>query len=573
MAIADQPRVIGLAVAESLRRLRRRVLAGQSGGFGLMSQVPDRLVLAPRDLHTADPTIAQDIYAGLFHFCGRSASCAGTSPFQISPPSDAWRRELHSFGWLRHLHAAGDAVSANNAQVLVKDWVDLFRHPSRHPAWDVETTGLRLVAWLCHSVPIVQNADLSDYRRFLRSVGQHIRFLRRTAGQAPDGMPRLTARIALAYAAACVSGRSVPGPAIWKHLDEELAHQISSDGVHISRNPAVLPELLALLLPLRESVVRLGQAPSPEFVSSIDRIALAIRYFRLGDGSVARFNGASATPHDLIATVLRYDDSLDNAPGTGSFSGYQRLSRNGTVLIMDAAEPPRGELSTQAHAGVLSFEMSSGEAPIVINCGIPPLRAREAVLAARSTAAHSTMSVNDQSSCRFNGESLFGRYLENRIISGPARVTCTSGQDKDTITTRAGHDGYVRRFGLVHERQIALSADGGSVMGNDRVFRPNGRPIRGRFNAELTVRFHLHPSVSASKAGDGRNIHLSCGGRVHWIFTCVDVEPQLEESIFFAVANGSRRTVQIVLRAEAAERDDIRWMFWRGEAGPTEKDK
>jgi uncharacterized heparinase superfamily protein len=566
MTITDQPLLIGLAIAESVRKLRRRFLS--AGRLGLPAQIPERLVLAPRDLVTADPTVAQDIYAGVYHFAGRSANATGISPFLIDPPSRAWQEELHSFGWLRHLSAAGDAVSAQNAQALVRDWIHQFRMPSRHPAWEIETASRRLISWLSNSVPIVQDADITDYRRFLRSIGQHVRYLRRRAGYAPDGMPRLLAHIALGYTAACASSPKLKVATIWRNLDHELKRQIYADGGHIARNPGVLPEILALLLPLRESLLKLGQAPSHEFLSAIDRITLAIRFFRLSDGSIARFNGASVTPTDLIATVSRYDESPGSAPASAAFSGYQRLAEGGTVLIVDVGKPPRGELSAHAHAGTLAFEMSSGTSPLIVNCGAPPVPDGAASLAARSTAAHSTLVLNDHSSCRFNVESALGRYLENRIVSGPRNVPCKLETDAASRTVKAGHDGYLRRFGLVHRREITLTGAGSAVMGSDRLFRPGGKPIRASASDTMAIRFHLHPFVAATKDPGGHDILLQSSD-ARWLFTCVDVEPLLEESIFFAVASGSRATMQIVLSAVLSEHSEIRWMFRRLETGNT----
>jgi uncharacterized heparinase superfamily protein len=563
MAIADQPKVFGLALAESLRRIRRGLLGGRHGIIRFTGPVPERLVLAPRDLHTADPTVAQDIYAGIFNFAGRRIESTGANPFQIRPPNEAWLRELNSFCWLRHLDVSGDAVSATNAQALVKDWIVQHRNLASDPAWEVETAARRLIAWLSHSILIVQNADLADYRRFLRSIGQHVRFLRKTAAQTTDGMPRLLARIALAYASCCVSGKKITQQTDWRHLDYELRRQILPDGGHISRNPGVLPDILALLLPLREALARLGHAPSHEFISAIDRAASGLRFFRMGDGSIARFNHVSVTAHDLVATVLRYDNSLGKCPGDAAYSRFQRLTAGNTLVLMDTGKPPKNEMSAQAHAGCLSFEMSCGEAPVIVNCGIPPIFNRKAILAGRSSAAHSTLVLNDSSSCQFNVESIFSRYLENRIINGPGKVPYERSEDNGTVSVKASHDGYLRRFGAIHERVLALSADGNSLMGIDRVSRPDGKSLIKAGKDAVAIRFHLHPSVSAARDVNGRSVHLACSRGENWLFECIDAEPVLEESVFFAVASGSRRTAQIVLYAQASKTPEIRWIFSR----------
>ena len=563
MAFADQPRIIGLALAEGWRRFCRRAFSAGSGRLRFGGPAPERLVIAPPDLNTADPTVAQDIYAGIFFLAGRSVDTAGKSPFRIPPPTPAWEGELHSFRWLCHLEAAGGTLSANNAQALVRDWLAANPRPRKTAAWRPDVAAERLIAWLSHSVLVLENADIGLYRQYLKSIGQHIRHLRRVAGDAPAGMPRLGARVALAYAAVCVAGNASAPKSAYRHLDNELAHQILPDGGHVSRNPAVLPEILAWLLPLRQSFAKLGIAPSPELVSAIDRIMPAIRFYRLGDGGFARFNGCSTTPRDLVATVLRYDDAHGEPYGEAAYSGYQRMVLGQAVVVIDTGMPPPGEMSSQAHAGCLSFEMSSGRSPIVVNCGAPALGEHDSVSAARSTAAHSTAVINDTSSCRFKLEGVIGRYLDQRIIAGPQKVVVQRQDDEETRTVWASHDGYARAFDIVHERSLRLCEQGTLLVGRDRFSGASGKPPRHATRDKVVIRFHLHPSVDSEPLGDGHSLLLWTGEGECWKFTSPQLAPVLEESIFFAAAGGARRTTQIVLQAKAAEHPEIDWSLER----------
>jgi uncharacterized heparinase superfamily protein len=94
-----------------------------------------------------------------------------------------------------------------------------------------------------------------------------------------------------------------------------------------------------------------------------------LRFFRLGDGTMARFNGAGPTQTDALATVLAYDD-IEGAPvRTAANSGYVRVEAGTALIICDLGPPPVASLSTKAHAGFLSFEISSRTAPMIINCG------------------------------------------------------------------------------------------------------------------------------------------------------------------------------------------------------------
>lgn len=548
-----------MALAESWRRIRRNLAGG--GRFRVAGAAPERLALAPPDLQTGDPTVAQDIYAGLYHFAGVTADTAGISPFEKQNVSAAWQRELNSFGWLRHLAASDSVLSASHSRALLRDWMRLNRSPANTLAWNVDVASLRLVHWFCHSVLIVDGATLEEYRRFMRAIGQHVRFLRAVAPQAQAGMPRLLAYIALAYADVCISGKKAGGRQAQRNLGIELEKQIFPDGGHVSRNPAALPDILTLLLPLRQSQTRIGTAPVPELVSAIDRMLPAIRFFRMGNGDFARFNGVSTTPHDLIATIMRYDDTFGEPPESATFSRFERLVRGESVVVMDAGPPPRGELSARAHAGCLSFEFSDGNAPLVINCGRPSHANEETAKLARMTAAHSTATLNNRSSCRFNSPGFMDNYLGSLVFAGPSKVHCNKTVENGEVVIDAEHDGYVRDFGIIHARTIRLAANGSRLMGMDRFLNTSGNIPAHAARDAAAIRFHLHPSVRVERQTSPGMVMLVASNKNRWKFVSLDGDCHIDESIFFASRQHGKHSLQIVVETNVSQRNEMRWIF------------
>ena len=74
------------------------------------------------------------------------------------------------------------------------------------------------------------------------------------------------------------------------------------------------------------------------------------------------------------------------------------------------------------------------------------------------------------------------------------------------------------------------------------ICRPQGPQVGPR---PFMLRFHLHPAVKAEPAEQGRAAVLTTPGGESWLFEADGQEVRLEESIFFAVAEGPRRTLQI----------------------------
>ncbi|HEY6669488.1 MAG TPA: heparinase, partial [Methyloceanibacter sp.] len=310
---------------------RRFMLAGMAS-IAYPGTRAEQLLLAPQELRTADPSFATELYNGHFGLAGRLAEVEIESPFEITPPSDGWARELYGFGWLRHLRAAGSELSREQAKALVQDFIALKR--SHHGlAWQPEIVGRRVISWLSNSVLILDSGEPEAYANFLRALTSQLRYLSASYRDAPDGVPRLVALMALIYAGLCIAEQQAVVDRYSRPFGKELDRQILSDGGHISRNPEVLVELLLDLLPLRQCFVARDRAPPKELTDAIDRIMPMLRFFRTGDGTLARFNGAGPTPTDALATVLAYDD-VEGAPvRSATNSGYVRLECGPTLLI------------------------------------------------------------------------------------------------------------------------------------------------------------------------------------------------------------------------------------------------
>ena len=513
------------------------------------------LVIAPPDLRTADPTIAMDIYAGRYVFAGQAVEAAGQSPFTLPPPSPDWARQLHGFGWLRHLRAAETALARSNGRAIVADWLRTQARGSGI-AWEPQVAARRTLAFLAQSGLILDGADHDFYRRFVRLLLAHARFLRARLQTLEAGLPRLRAIVAIAMTGLSLSRQERLARSWLERLDQELESQVLPDGGHASRNPAALVQALVDLLPLRQALVARGLEPSPVLVRSVERMMPMLRFFRHGDGVFAQFNGVSSSAADRVATVLAYDEALGTPVSSAAYSGYERVEAGPSLLIVDAGPPPPMALSERAHAGTLSFEFSSGASRIVINCGAPARRHSALCRAARETAAHSTATLNDASSSRFSGPE-----PDARIVSGPRKVERQRIVDADgSHRLRLSHDGYVRQFGLRHERVLSLARDGLALAGSD------GFSGRGEPQARFAVRFHLHPQVKVQEAEEETACFLALPHGSVWRFEA-DWPVYVEESVYLSDVTGRLPTRQLVLEGLLRDRPSVTWRLARWGGG------
>ncbi|MHA1525202.1 MAG: heparinase II/III domain-containing protein, partial [Alphaproteobacteria bacterium] len=554
MTTTDQARMIGFALSSALRR-RLGHLAGMfATRVPFDGRAPLRLLIAPHDLRTADATIANDIYRGRLSLCGSVAEITAVSPFMLTPPSVAWQEELLSFSWLRHLHAAGDAISRVHARALISDWIAL-QNSGRKVGWEPHILARRIISWLAHSPLYLENAEPQFYRVVMRSLGRQLRYLARNARSANDGLPRLTAYIALSYATLCISDQERLQLRAARLLSSELDRQVLPDGGHISRNPAATLELLLDLLPLRQTFISREIVPPRALMSAIDKMLPMVRFFRHGDGDFALFNGMGRTPVGAVPAVLAYDENRGKAPDQAPHCGYQRLAAGDAVILMDTGTAPPPALSERAHAGYLSFEFSLGPYRMITNCGVSDALKPEWNTAARTTPAHSTVTIADISSSRF----VTPRRDDaaSPMIAGPRRVEVMRRETDDEIVVEASHDGY-HKLGILHRRRLQLSKDGFSLEGHDRLIRSGALFSRNR---PFAIRFHLHPNVKATLADDGRSVLLTLPEGKPWRFTVLGANLRIEESVFLADPKGACRIDQIVASGECGNEVVVKWNF------------
>ena len=170
----------------------------------------------------------------------------------------------------------------------------------------------------------------------------------------------------------------------------------------------------------------------------------ALRFFRHQGGELALFNGATSTLANelMVGPALRRDG---RRAIQGAAASQLPASGGGQCrVIVDTGLPLSPELSRTAHAGCLSFEMSSGRHRFIINSGSPKFAGERFRQMARLTAAHSTVTINDtlvlppvaigvSRSRSFTGGDLQGRSCAGRGTTAADAVI-------------ASHDGYRQSF-------------------------------------------------------------------------------------------------------------------------------
>ena len=501
-----------------------------------------KLLGQPPGLWPGNPETAKTILGGRLYLAGRSRDFRGFE----DPPADAgaaWLAEAHGFSWLGHLKALGSGPARDFARHLARGWI--AAHDRWTPlAWRPDVLAERLINWFTHFAFIADGED-----EILASASAQARHLARAVSGMDRDARLLHALKGLVYCGVCLAGHGRLLETGLGLLEEETEHQVLPDGGHIERSPSLQADLFRDYLDLG-AALSAAHRETPDWMGgAIERMAPLLRGFRHGDGGLALFNDSFEGDPSAIDAVLAQAGVKGKPLSSAPHTGFHRLSAGGTLIIADLGKPAPPGADRHAHAGTLAFEMSVGRERLVVNCGA---RADEDWRTAlRSTAAHSTLAVDDVNS----SDVIPGKGLGRR----PGEVICSRRESDGSLFIEASHDGYRRPFGLVHRRSIYLAADGEDVRGEDALIGSGGR--------RSALRFHLHPRVQASLVRGGTDVLLRLPSGSGWRFRADGGATSLERSVYVGDGRNVNRSCQIVVSADlGGQGARMKWRLSREKA-------
>jgi uncharacterized heparinase superfamily protein len=259
--------------------------------------------------------------------------------------------------------------------------------------------------------------------------------------------------------------------------------------------------------------------------------------------------------------------------------GFARLHAGRTTLIIDAAAPPQGAASANAHAATLAFELTSGRCPLIVNCGSGAMFVPEWHPAGRATPSHSTLALEGYSSSRLGPARRTGAAMRTWLDETPQEVWMRPETDPARHAL-FGHDGYLATHGLTHIRELELAPDGNVVQGMDTLGAMTTAE-KSRFETVLEadalrgipfqIRFHLHPEVDAALDMGGWAVSMALKSGEIWVFRYDGpVELTLDPSVYLEKGRlRPRATQQIVLSGRLQEPvQQIGWTLAKAQDTP-----
>ncbi|MCX7676882.1 MAG: heparinase II/III family protein [Alteraurantiacibacter sp.] len=559
LALADfSPPEIG--AGERLIRLAYRL-----GIPGSTLAAPFRKPMRPRLLATVESPVEGDRVAGMAlragHFLihGVKAPIGQVDMAPVAKLTPPFERAIHGFTWLRDLSASGTLPQcAPVAQRILLAWFaanpDDSRRGARGPAWKVDNAAHRLLGWLVHAPLLLAASEKSERQRLLEAMADTARWLDRHVTRADGRLAEVAGWCAITAAGLLLSEgkpRRLYGEA---GLARALGELVGDDGGVLSRSPLDQMEAIALLVDLAACYRAVRRDPPRALEVTLGLLVPPLLSLLHSDGSLGNWQGAGAISAARIEALVRASGVRARPLRDARQWGYQMVAVRGggklAVLQFDASPPPLARHSRHGCASTLAFEFSHGDYRLIGNCGGAgfaggqvPIRIEQGL---RATAAHSTLVLGEANSTAvlINGKLGAGVSeveVDRRLIALPG----AAGKGGAT-RIEASHDGYVRRFGLVHRRILILRDDGSELRGEDLLV-PSGRGGKTG-KVPFAIRFHLGPHVQLAMNENGKGATLSLPDGSYWQFVAGSDTLQAEESLFVDGDGRPHATEQLVLQ-------------------------
>ena len=246
-------------------------------------------------------------------------------------------------------------------------------------------------------------------------------------------------------------------------------------------------------------------------------------------------------------TLFKYKFENSN----NEVGGYAILKNKNSTLAMDIGSSPSKNFSNNYQSGALSFEFFYKDKKLISNSGYFQDYKHKLNLISKYSAAHSTVIIDNHSSCSFTNNKTF-KTLESGLKTNDKKII----NEKNYWLIKASHNGFFKKFGIIHERCLEYFTEKNKLVGFDKLV--SKKVLESK---KFEIRFHMVPGIKLTKTLDNRTILIEIENS-GWKFSSNCEIINIESGIYFGIKNQSRENQNICLSGEIEDiNQEIRWEF------------
>jgi len=430
-------------------------------------------------------------------------------------------KKLHSFYWLFSI----DLKSSNQVtQSIIKNWINKNQNYETR-SWEIDILSKRVIAWISNS-KITYDESENDYKNsFNEIISKQVNHLINEINRSSDVNNKM-----IGCSAIILAGISYKNNKFLDYGLDLLKRIINSsfDNNYFpkSRNIRQMVFYLKYFILIRE-LLKDSLNEIPDYLNEIihylgksyDFIWGSLKQGLLFNGN----NNSDNKDFDKYLSLFRYKFKNDKF----DISGYTILRNKNAVLAMDTGSNPPRNYSENYQSGALSFEFFFKDKKLITNSGYFQDHNHQLNSISKTTASHSTLILDNSSTCSFNRNSKGPSLITKGFKTFNNEVTF----EKNYWSIKCSHDGYLSRYGVIHQRNIEFDIDKNVLFGKEKLIKKKNFKV-----TNFEIRFHLLPNIKITKLQDNKSvlIELENSG---WRFFSNDGLVGVETGLYFGNKN------------------------------------
>ena len=452
-------------------------------------------------------------------------------------------KKLNSFYWFFSLDLKS---SKQTVQSVISNWIDNNRRYN-DKSWNFDLTAKRIISWLSNH-NLTYDEGNQDYKEnFNRIIQKQANHLINEINKSQIIDDKLIGCASIILVGLCYQEEKKYLSFGISLLKKITKLSLDNSGFPKSRSIQQLIFYLKYFILIREWFKE-SQNNVPEHIDeTIYHLGQGYAFLWQNTGSDFLFNGNNISNNNDFDNYLRkLGYKFKN--NDNEFGGYTILRNKKICLTIDSGSSPDFKFTKDYQSGALSFEIISNGKKLISNCGYNKRNIKLNQLS-KSSAAQSTLIIDDNSSSKFTKVGKSFMIKKNIKI-----IKKTIIFEKDYWKISASHDGYLKKYNTIHEREIEFYPEKVVFVGIDKIIKK-----KINHNYKFDVRFHMEPNVKLMKTQDNKTILIELDDE-GWKFTCENYDINIDNGLYFGNKNSYTENQNIFISGISYNQiENIKW--------------
>ncbi|WP_075501176.1 heparinase II/III family protein [Candidatus Pelagibacter communis] len=455
-------------------------------------------------------------------------------------------KRLNNFYWFFSLDLKS---SKKNTRKIVSDWIRKnFRYNSK--SWEFDLTSKRIIAWLSNHSLTIEESDKQYLNQLTITIKKQTNHLINEIKNSKLIDDKIIGCAAIILVGLCYKDKKNYLPFGLQLLKKISKLSFDNLGFPKSRNIKQLVSYLKYYILIREWFKE-AQVEIPEQVNeTIYYLGQGYAFLWQNIKSDILMNGNNISNNfEFDQYLKRFGYNFKNE--NKELGGYAVLHNNKTSIIMDIGPSPSSKFSAKYQSGALSFEINVNGKKLISNCGYYESKNNKLIELSKSTATHSTLVIDNNSSC-YHKKNKKNFYINRGLKILKKEIIF----EKNYWKINASHDGYHKKFNTIHEREIEFYPNEFKFIGTDKILIK-----KINLNIKFDIRFHLEPNVKLMKTQNNKAILIELDDE-GWKFTCNKFDINIDNGLYFGIENSYTQNQNIFISGITSnQNENIIWQL------------